>query len=187
VPTPTLGPCGLPFTDVHPADFFWDGVVYLFCNGDISGYPDNTFRPGNTATRSQLAKIVVQAENMTINTQGGPHFSDVATNNVFYPFVETAYNANLIDGYSDGTFKPQNNITRGQLSKIVVQAEQWAINTGGGPHFSDVPVGSTFYSFVETAFNHGILNGYADGTFKPNNPATRGQIAKVVHAAVTAP
>ena len=186
-PSATATPCSIGFTDVLPTDFYYQAVRYLYCNGVISGYGDNTFRPGNNATRGQLSKIVVLAEGWAINTQGGPHFTDVATTNPFYAFIETAFNRGVISGYADGTFRWGNNITRGQLCKIVVLAEGWAINTAGGPHFTDVPASDPFYALVETAFNHQIISGYADGTFRPGNNATRGQISKIVYAAITAP
>jgi peptide/nickel transport system substrate-binding protein len=79
-------------------------------------------------------------------------------------------------------------VTRGQLTKIVVnagiQAHGWALQTPPVASFADVPVGSTFYPFIETAVCHGLLGGYADGTFRPANPATRGQISKIVYYAL---
>ena len=92
--------------------------------------------------------------------------------------IETAYNHGIISGYADGMFRWGNNVTRGQLSKIIVLAEGWTIDTTGGPHFTDVPTTSLFYGYIETAFNHQIISGYADGTFHPVNSATRGQISK---------
>jgi hypothetical protein len=73
------------------------------------------------------------------------------------------------------------------LSKIVVEAMNWDIDTSGGPHFTDVPTTDTFYDYIETAYNRGIISGYADNTFRPSNNATRGQIAKIVYGAITAP
>jgi hypothetical protein len=64
---------------------------------------------------------------------------------------------------------------------------QWSINTGGGPHFSDVPEDNPFYGYVETIRNRGIISGYRDGTFRPGNNATRGQICKMVYNAVIMP
>jgi hypothetical protein len=176
----------ISFADVHSTDYFYEPVRYLFCLGAISGYADNTFRPYNYTTRGQLAKIIVLAEGWTLDTNGGPHFTDVEPGYVFYPFVETAYNHRVISGYADGTFRPGNNITRGQLSKVVVSAEGWPFDTQGGPHFTDVPPADPFYEYIETAYNHGIIVGYADGTFRPGSLATRGQIAKIVHSAITA-
>ena len=129
-------------------------VRYLYCAGVITGYPDNTFRPYNNASRGQLSKIVVLAEGMAINTAGGPHFNDVLVGNPFYDYIETAYNAGLINGYADGSFRWSNDVTRGQICKIVVNAEGWTIDTSGGPHFPDVEPGSTFYDYIETAYHH---------------------------------
>ena len=68
----------------------------------------------------------------------------------------------------------------------MVLARGWPINTEGGPHFSDVPVGSVFYDYIETAYHRHVISGYGDGTFRPANPAIRGQVAKVVYNAITA-
>jgi hypothetical protein len=186
-PIPTATLCTLSFSDVHPGDYFYEAVIYLACHGAISGYSDGTFRPYNNTTRAQLCKIIVLAEGWPIDTSGGPHFSDVPPANPFYDYIETAYNHEIISGYSDGTFRWGNNVTRAQLSKIVVLAQQWPIDTYGGPHFSDVPPTDPFYGYIETAYNHNIISGYADGTFKPGNSATRGQIAKIVYLAVSNP
>ena len=93
----------------------------------------------------------------------------------------------IISGYGDGTFRPNTSVTRGQLAKIVVLAWGWAVDTSGGPHFSDVPPDSPFYGMVETAFHRGIISGYGDGTFRVGANATRGQISKIVYSAIQAP
>jgi hypothetical protein len=184
-PTITSTPCALSFSDVNPPDFFYVAVQYLACHGVISGYSDSTFRPYNNTTRGQLTKIIVLAEGwpQVCDTQ---HFTDVPPSHTFFCYIETAYNRSIISGYADGTFKPGNDVTRGQLSKIVVLAEGWT-NDCANQHFSDVPPSHPFYCFVETAFAHSIISGYADGTFRPGNNATRGQISKIVYQAVTQP
>jgi hypothetical protein len=175
----------IEFSDVSPNDYYYDAVTYLYCEGAISGYTDNTFRPMNNATRGQLVKIVTIAEGWPIDTTGGPHFTDVPTSNAFYAYIETAYNRGVISGYSDNTFRWGSNITRAQLTKVLVLAQGWPIDTTGGPHFTDVPTSYPFYTFIETAFAHGIVSGYSDNTFRPYNNATRGQISKMVYLAVT--
>jgi hypothetical protein len=54
-------------------------------------------------------------------------------------------------------------------------------------HFTDVPPTDPFYCYIETAYNAGLISGYSDGTFRPGNSATRGQICKIVYQAVTQP
>jgi hypothetical protein len=122
----------------------------------------------------------VLAQGWAIDTYGGPHFTDVPVDHPFYDYIETALNHHIIVGYDDGTFRPYANVTRSQTMKLVVLAEGWEIDTTGGPHFSDVPEGSNFYNYIETAFNHEIINGYADGTFRPYADVIRAQIAKVI-------
>jgi hypothetical protein len=186
-PAVTVTPCAITFTDVLPTDFFYEAVRYLYCNGVISGYSDNTFRPYANTTRGQLTKIVVIGFGLPLYTPPTPTFTDVPTTHTFYQYIETAAFEGLVSGYADGTFRPQNDVTRGQLSKIVVEAAGWPLVNPPTPTFTDVPTGHTFYEYVETAFDRGIISGYADGTFRPGNNATRGQISKIVHSAVTQP
>lgn len=183
-PATTPTPCALHYSDVSPSDYFYQAVQYLSCAGAVSGYADGTFRPYNNTTRGQLTKIVILAEGWPINNDGGPHFSDVHIDNPFYDYVETAYNRNIITGYSDGAFRWQNNITRAQLCKVTVLAQGWPIDTTGGPHFTDVSPGHPFYQFIETTYNHGVISGYSDRTFRPENNATRGQVCKIIYDAV---
>jgi hypothetical protein len=174
------------FTDVCPGAYYYNPVQYLVNRGAIAGYSDGSFRPGAPATRGQLCKIIVAAEGWAITT-GGPHFSDVPPSNPFYSFIETAYNRGVVNGYSDGSFHWGAEVTRGQLSKIIVNAQGWDINTAGGPHFTDVPRTNPFYSFIETAYSHGSISGYSDQTFRWGSPATRGQISKIVYFSLNPP
>src|SRR5205823_14237795 len=163
----------------------------LYCAVAISDRSDSTCRPFNNTTRRKLSKIVVLAEGWAIYTPPNPTFTDVPTTNPFHAFVETTYHRGINSGYSDGTFRPGNDVTRGQLSKIVVLAQQWAIYTPPTPTFRDVSADQPFYPFIETAYSHGIISGYNCGVgcleFRPAAGATRGQISKIVYQAVTSP
>jgi hypothetical protein len=109
------------------------------------------------------------------------NFSDVHTTDYFYEDVRCVYCLGAVSGYADGTFRPFNNTTRGQMAKIVVLALQIPIVTPTGtPTFNDVLEGSAFYEYVETAAANNIVSGYADGTYRPNNFVTRGQLSKIV-------
>jgi hypothetical protein len=87
----------------------------------------------------------------------------------------------VISGYADGTFRPFNNTTRGQLSKVIVLGEGWPLDCPPDvQHFSDVPPGSPFFCYVETMVRHSVISGYGDGTFRPGANVTRGQLCKIV-------
>jgi hypothetical protein len=169
------------FSDVQPADYYFTPTNALLNSGAISGYDDCTFRPWANTTRAQLSKIVVLAYNLAPYIPPAPSFSDVPADSTFYRYVETAHHHRVISGYEDNTFRPGNDVTRGQLSKIVVLAKGWAEYTPPTPTFSDVSTDDPFYRYIETAYAHGIISGYADRTFRPNNSATRGQISKIVY------
>jgi hypothetical protein len=189
-PTPTMS-TGQRFTDVPPGALFYDQINWCYDRGIISGYSNGdgsfSFRPSNFTTRAQVSKIVVNAMGWRLLSPGTPHFSDVPRSHPFYTYVETAYDHGVISGYSDGTFRPQYNVTRAQIAKMVVVAQGWSPNTSGGPHFRDVPLTNPFYVYIETAYNHNIISGYADGTFRPANNLTRGQLAKLIHGMLTSP
>ncbi|MGI8588383.1 MAG: S-layer homology domain-containing protein [Chloroflexia bacterium] len=184
VPSPQATTCPINFSDVHQSDYFYLPVQYLFCKGTISGYSDGTFRPYNFTTRSQMAKIAVLGLNVPLlPPPATPSYSDVPPSNPFYQYIEAGKLFNVFSGYSDGTFRPYNYITRGQLTKMIVNAAGVGTINPATPSFSDVPPSDPFYQFVETAACYDWVSGYNDGTFKPVNNATRGQISKIVYQA----
>ena len=207
-PAPQPPPCaGHQFTDVCPGTYYYTAVTNLVNAHIISGYstappcPNSLwipcFLPNRTATRGQVSKIVTLGAGIPINTTGGPHFTDVPTTNTFYTYIETLYNRHIIGGYTSGCstgnpcFKPNNNVTRGQLSKMASLA--FGFNEAvSGQTFQDVLPGSTFYTYIQRLTGRRIINGYACGNpepcvpplnkpyFRPNNNITRAQLAKIV-------
>ena len=185
------------FEDVLPDNTFYPYIESYWhaARGNCSDCP-TTFRPYTDTTRGQLAKIIVLAACWPIYAPPQPTFDDVPTSNPFYQYIETAYELELVSGYTCGPtcleFRPGANITRAQLSKIIVlagvQADGWAIIIPDTPTFQDVPRFHTFYRYIETAYCHQIISGYNCGTgcleFHPDNSATRGQIAKIVYEAI---
>jgi photosystem II stability/assembly factor-like uncharacterized protein/ribosomal protein L30/L7E len=111
-------------------------------------------------------------------------FTDVPTTHTFYPYIRCLACRGIIGGYSDGTFRPDNFVTRGQLSKIVANAAGFS-EPVSGQSFVDVPPTHPFYVYIERMARRGIIGGYSDGTFRPDNAATRGQISKIVASAAS--
>ena len=151
-PAATETPCPLSFSDVHATDYFYQPVLYLACNGVISGYADGTFRPYNNTTRAQMVKIVVLGFGLPITTPaaGGNTFADVPTTFPFFDVIETAAAGQIVSGYAcggpgepcDGAnrpyFRPYADVTRGQLAKIVVLTAGWAVQNPVDAPFADV-------------------------------------------------
>src|SRR5207253_1734490 len=143
----------------------------------------------NVVTRGQACKVVVLAFDISPVCPSKPSFVDVPPDYPFYCHIETAAAAGLIGGYDDGTFHPGNPVTRGQLCKITTTAGSvtrgWVLVNPLVPSFTDVPRGSAFYRYVETAVCRRIAAGYDDGTFRPGAASTRGQASKILYKAVT--
>jgi hypothetical protein len=212
-PTPvraTPTPCTpSSFSDVPPTNPFYPFVHDLSLRGAISGYGDCTFRPNANITRGQIAKVIMIADGYTLISPPSATFADVPAGSAFYTFVETAAAQGIISGYSCGGpgetcdaqhrpyFRPNANVTRGQLSKMVVLAKQWTVLNPAAADFADVTTASPFYTVVETAYIHGIISGYACGGpgetcdaghrpyFRQYSTATRGQASKIIDLAIS--
>lgn len=125
----------------------------------------------------------------------GNQFTDVCPGDTYYQPITNLVNANVLSGYNTSPpcpasswipcFLPGNTATRGQIAKIITLGANIPINTSGGPHFSDVPNSSTFYQYIETMYNAGVISGYTTGCstgnpcFRPGNPVTRSQLTKM--------
>jgi N-acetylneuraminic acid mutarotase len=120
-------------------------------------------------------------------------FTDVPVDSTFYTYIRCLACRGIISGYDDGTFRPNNDVTRGQLAKIVSNAAGLD-DTPPGRVYEDVPTDYPFYVWIGRLTNLGAMSGYPCGTrpeepciapderpyFRPNSNATRGQIAKIV-------
>jgi hypothetical protein len=153
-----------------------------------------------TATRTASASVTTTSTGTGIPVTSTPtvcalEFTDVPPGSTFYPFVKCLACEGVLGGYSDGTFRPGNNVTRGQIAKIVSNAAGFN-EPVTGQTFGDVAPSNTFYPFIERMSRLGIISGYPCGGegepcgngnmpyFRPNNNATRGQISKIVSNAV---
>src|SRR5205823_2847908 len=88
-------------------------------------------------------------------------FSDVRQGSTFYPYVRCLTCLGVVRGYDDGTYRPNNAVTRGQASKIVSNSAGWSDTIPPQQQtFNDVPPNSTFRLYIERAYLHGAISGY---------------------------
>lgn len=113
-------------------------------------------------------------------TPCGITFSDVPAGMWAYDYISELACTEVISGYADGSFRPQNAASRAQFVKMVVRSEGWNLLQPSTPSFNDVSAEHIFYPYVETAYAHGIISGYEDGDFHPNAYVTRAQVAKML-------
>ena len=107
------------FSDVAPDSTYYRYVETAYIRGVFGGYDDGTFRPNAPVTRAQAAKMFVSAMGWSEIYPPAPTFSDVPADLWAYGYVELAASYAVIGGYDDGTFRPNNLITRAQVSKML--------------------------------------------------------------------
>jgi len=197
VPTATPTDCPNPFVDINNNVFYY-AIHYLYCRGVVNGVDPTHYDPAGTATRAQFAKVVVLGFGLApyTPTGGGHDFTDVLPSYWAYSYIETGFHAGILQGFDQPNcashnatypcYLPNIPITRGQLTKLVVRAGSYTpyTPTGGGQDFTDVPPSYVFYVDIETAYHNNIINGYPDGTFRPNNNIRRDEMAQIVYEGI---
>lgn len=108
-----------PFSDVKESHADFEGISTLYAAGIISGYPDGTFKPDTNVTRGQAAKMIAGALKLDTKEVEDPKFTDISASNPYYGSIAALVGLNVITGYGDNTFRPNQTITHGDLAKIL--------------------------------------------------------------------
>lgn len=112
-------------------------------------------------------------------------FSDVSEDHPHFNGISTLSKAGVINGYNDGTFKPSQAVTRGQAAKIIVNAfELGTANSVEKLNFKDVNKSNEYYESITKLAGLGVVKGYNDNSFRPNETVTRGQMAVMIARAL---
>ncbi|HKP54928.1 MAG TPA: S-layer homology domain-containing protein [Chloroflexia bacterium] len=197
----------------HPEYWIRQNALGLLGRFSISNEPfenggiNSKDQEGNyvIAKRGELMQTVMFAERYAPYNPNDPDlFNDISTH-WGRQWINIAAREGIIGGYNDGTFRPENPLTRGQFSKVIALARRpyWTLenppalyfdgacaNRGGYRSFHDVckrdldNEPNEFYAYIETVRNHNVVGGYNDGTFHPENHVTRAQMFKMVNLAV---
>lgn len=158
------------------SDLAWhryeDSIMFLSARDVVKGYPDGTFWPDRAITRAEMVKIIFEAAQVDLEEVGTHCFRDVADER-YTPYICYAKQEKIIQGYGDGTFKPEQSVTFAEWLKIALNTFDHSIREGDG-HRRYVP-------FVEFAHNNNLFSKYA---FFPDQLMTRGQMSYLVHQLV---
>ena len=146
----------------------------------VIGYTDGTIRPSNDISRAEVATIFFrlltdEAREQYTTTAGD--FTDVKAGMWCNRAIATLTNMGIIKGYTDGSFQPNKSITRAELATIIARFAKLDVNT---KTFSDIN-GHWAQKNIELAAGNGWINGYEDGTFRPNNNITRAETFAMIN------
>lgn len=149
----------------------------------LIGYSDGTVRPNGRITRAEVATIffrLLTDDARQRNWSSENNFSDVSADKWYNNAVSTLCHMGVLGGYSDGTFRPNAPITRAEFAKIAVSFSQ-ANGSAVYSYFTDVKTTDWFAPYVTAAKDRSLIEGYSDGSFKPENRITRAEACAIVN------
>lgn len=168
IPTPTPAP-----QPAKPALNTADHYAYLM------GYPDGTVRPGGSITRAEATTIffrLLTEESRSQFWATENRYSDVSAGRWYNNAVSTMTRAGIVNGYPDGTFRPNAPITRAEMAKIIAL---FAKLEPSAERFPDT-AGHWAEPYIRLAAGNGWIEGYPDGTFRPNQSITRAETVTMI-------
>jgi hypothetical protein len=184
--TYTLGAVELTETPEEPAIIYLNdikghwaekNIMELVATGSVGGYPDGSFKPGNTITRAEFVCMLVKA--FKLEDQGGKTFADT-DRHWAKDYIATATSHGLVSGYNDLTFGPDDLINREQMAVMIFKAAKLSAKSGEAGFADQQKISSWAREAVAAVVDSGIMNGYQDNTIQPQGKANRAEAATVI-------
>lgn len=177
------------FTDVSRSDWYYQFVDYVTSKGYFNGVADKTFAPADNMTRAMFVTVLFRFDGAKGDrTQSA--FTDVAPGEWYTDAINWAAANRIVDGVGDGKFAPNDPITRAQMCTMIerylaLYKKAWKVTlpeTGSVSVMVDESAIPAYaLAAVKQCQRHGLVNGFEDGTFRPNELSTRAQVAAVIY------
>ena len=181
--TVTFAEAPLPFPDVTEGDWFYDAVRYAYETGLMDGVGDNLFAPNSQTTRAQLVTILYRLAGQPA-VSGDLIFTDVEVGTWYTDAVAWAAENGIVNGTTDATFAPGEDITRGQLVTVLYRyAESKGYDVSASADLSGYPDAGQVQAYAQPAMAWAVAEGIVegmDGNLNPAGNATRAQIATIL-------
>lgn len=161
------------FTDLKEDAWYSEAILYLHRKGIIGGYADGSFRPNKPVTRAEAVAMLGRALELP-GSQAPTKFSDVSASSFASGFIKSATDNRIISGFPDGTFRPGNNIIRGDVAVILNNA--FGFPETDKVFFHDVPR-KHYFNAINNMAAANITTGFSDGSFRPDQTITRVEFA----------
>ena len=143
---------------------------------------NSLFRPDEALTRGQAAQIAASLMENATDVLGGVSFTDVTSDSDYYNAVQAVSSMAVMTGYADGTFRPNEPITRGEMVTVLCRLKN--VDAVQALAFDDVTADHWSLGSVAAAMTEGWINGYEDGDFYPDSPITRAETVVLVNRAL---
>ena len=174
------------YEDVDLDSWYHDAVDYVLENNLMVGTGADTFAPNATLTRAMVVTIMGRAAGIKASDYTGTSFKDVTAGAWYAPYVQWGSKEGLVAGYADGTFKPNQNVTREEMVSLLYrfwmsQGHVYKTNTAALKGFKDADaVASWAETAVCWAVENGVVSGVGAGKLDPKGQATRAQFARIM-------
>ncbi|MET3696770.1 subtilisin [Bacillus oleivorans] len=162
------------FSDLSMKQWFAPHMVYLYENSILAGTTSTTMKPDSNITRAMAVAIIGRAVGLN-GEKRSTHFSDVGSNNFASGYIQSAYENGILLGFPDGTFRPDQEVTRAEMAMLVAKA--YRLDDATPVAFPDVNEKVSGYEAIYKIANANITSGYLDGEFKPYEPMKRSTFA----------
>ncbi|SFE61717.1 S-layer homology domain-containing protein [Paenibacillus algorifonticola] len=156
------------------------GVAYM------KGYEDDTFKPDNRITRAEIAAILSRILTRHKADAANIDYTDVAAGYWAKEYIADMTQMGLMKGYGNGEFRADHSVTRAEMARLVSQLLISGSDSQSGKGFGDI-AGHWAQSDIMQVQAHGFINGYNDGTFKPNQALTRAEAATIINKVLGRP
>lgn len=167
------------FTDISANHWAIDYITDLDNKGIMNGIGTHVFAPEKELTRAELVKVVCTAAGLELGTKQTP-FKDVSSDSWYADYVAAAYNSGIINGITADTFAPNEKVSRQDLCVILYRAMKNKLSAN--KEFTDsAKIASYAKEAVGCFAGLGIVNGFEDGSFRPEEGCTRAQCAKIIY------
>lgn len=177
------------FTDVSRSDWYYQFVDYVTSKGYFNGVADKTFAPAENMTRAMFVTVLFRFHGAKGDSSQSA-FTDVAPGEWYTAAINWAAANKIVDGVGNGKFAPNDPITRAQMCTMIeryldLYRKAWKVTlpeTGSVSVMVDESAIPAYaLAAVKQCQRHGLVNGFEDGTFRPNDLSTRAQVAAVIY------
>ncbi|MDD7363037.1 MAG: S-layer homology domain-containing protein [Peptoniphilus sp.] len=172
-------PPGSGFIPMDPIDKPGINREKVFVKGYVRGYPDRTVRAEEKITRSEAAAMLARACELDVSDKTQANFPDTP-DGWYNAYIHAVVKEGIMEGYPDGTFRPDQAITRAEFAKMIEISDR---DDGVVAPFDDIR-GHWAEDFINRAYGNGRIDGYPDGTFRPNDGITRAEAVKIINARI---
>lgn len=170
------------FSDVAPNYDYASAIKELKAKNILNGYPDGTFRPEATLNRAESIKILIAGNMINLKANAHNTFTDVPDNEWFANYVKTAYQLKIVKGYPDGSFRPQNTVSRAEFLKMALLTAGFDMPESATQNpYTDVDKGDWFAVYFEFAKDNDIIKVQTANRIFPNQALTRGEAADIIY------